>query len=218
MELAFTLCDGSGAPRELVASWQGPATVGQLLTAAGEHDTSDRRAWAGTRELPVDLPLDRAGLRPGEIVWLGKEPGRRPGARFEAATGLHLKVVGGPDAGTILALGPGEHVLGRSGGCDLRLSDTEISRRHASLTVSGDEVRLADLGSRNGTFVNGQRLDAPGRLEPGQLLEAGTSVLELGAGSPPDAVVAPAGGGRLEVRRPPRLLPPDTPATVSWPT
>jgi S-DNA-T family DNA segregation ATPase FtsK/SpoIIIE len=218
VELAFTLCDGAGAPRELVASWQGPATVGQLLTAAGADDGADNRVWAGARELPLDLPLDRAGLRPGEMVWVGKGPGRRPGARFEATTGLHLKVIGGPDAGTVLALGPGEHVLGRSGACDLRLSDTEVSRRHVSLTVSGGQVSVADLGSRNGTFVDGHRLDEAGHLEPGQVLEAGTSVLELDAGSSPDAVLAPASDGRLEVRRPPRLLPPDTPAAVSWPS
>jgi DNA-binding NtrC family response regulator len=52
----------------------------------------------------------------------------------------------------------GTHRVGSAAGCDLRLSDPTISRAHAELQVAGERVELADLGSRNGTFVDGRRV------------------------------------------------------------
>ncbi len=51
-------------------------------------------------------------------------------------------------------------VIGRGAEADLRLADTGVSRLHVELRVDGDEVRLADLGSTNGTLVNGRRTQA----------------------------------------------------------
>jgi DNA-binding winged helix-turn-helix (wHTH) protein len=57
-------------------------------------------------------------------------------------------------------LGSGEHVLGRDADLPVCLTSASVSRRHALLRVAGDAVTLEDLGSKNGTWVNGQRIEA----------------------------------------------------------
>jgi len=49
-------------------------------------------------------------------------------------------------------------VIGRAPGCEIRLADRHVSRRHCELRVDGGDVRLIDLGARNGVFVNGHRI------------------------------------------------------------
>ncbi|MCJ7624093.1 MAG: FHA domain-containing protein, partial [Anaerolineaceae bacterium] len=87
-----------------------------------------------------------------------------------------------------LPLPHGEIILGRYVEADLFLNDDAISRRHARITVSGESVFLQDLGSTNGTMVDGQPL-APRRqfvLEPGQVIRMGAFFLELQKGQPSD--------------------------------
>lgn len=57
--------------------------------------------------------------------------------------------------------------LGRAQGCDLRLDDPSVSREHAELTLSDDEIHVKDLGSKNGTWVEGKRVSERTRLHPG---------------------------------------------------
>ncbi|HYO86305.1 MAG TPA: FtsK/SpoIIIE domain-containing protein [Dermatophilaceae bacterium] len=64
---------------------------------------------------------------------------------------MELRVVSGPDAGRCYPLGHGRHDIGRAAGCQVRLADPSLSRRHAVLDVTPDGVRLRDLGSTNGT-------------------------------------------------------------------
>ena len=51
-----------------------------------------------------------------------------------------------------------EFLIGRGADCDLRLNDEDISRHHCMILVRGQEATLSDLGSSNGTFVNGKRV------------------------------------------------------------
>jgi hypothetical protein len=68
---------------------------------------------------------------------------------------------------------PGRYVIGRSDDVDLRLDDISVSRRHALMAFVDDGWILTDLGSRNGTWLNGWRLPGPAPVIAGDLLDVG---------------------------------------------
>ncbi len=68
-------------------------------------------------------------------------------------------------------------LIGRAKDVDLHLDDASVSRKHARLTMVGTEARLEDLGSHNGTFVNGEKLTAPRRLSSGDVINICTASL-----------------------------------------
>ncbi len=70
----------------------------------------------------------------------------------------------------------GSTVIGRGDQANLRLPDVGISRRHARLDYDGAQVVLTDLGSTNGSMVNGQRISAVA-LNPGDMIQIGTTTL-----------------------------------------
>src|SRR5581483_7597979 len=70
-------------------------------------------------------------------------------------------------------LQPGQTVIGRRQDCDLRIVSSEVSRRHCALTVAGDHVKVEDLDSVNGTFVNGTRVVGKQVIRPNDRLEVG---------------------------------------------
>jgi FhaA, N-terminal domain/FHA domain len=74
------------------------------------------------------------------------------------------------------AVGPGGATIGRSRECDIVLSDTNVSRRHAELRPLGDGWTVTDLGSTNGVRVNGRALppNEPQALQGGDRLDVGT--------------------------------------------
>ena len=76
--------------------------------------------------------------------------------------------------GRPLPLAPGENVLGRDPGCAVFVDDTTVSRRHARVTVQGSEAVLEDLGSKNGTTVNGRVPDGPVALRHGDAVLVGS--------------------------------------------
>jgi hypothetical protein len=84
--------------------------------------------------------------------------------------------------GKKMRVGPEGVVLGRSRDCDITLSDSNVSRRHAEIRPSGGSWIINDLGSTNGVVVNGRRIDRPVVLNAGDVVELGTSRLtfELG--------------------------------------
>jgi DNA-binding winged helix-turn-helix (wHTH) protein len=83
-------------------------------------------------------------------------------------------------------LGEGEHVLGRDPTAEICLDSSTVSRRHARIRVAGDQAVLEDLGSKNGTFLNGQPVRSPLRLSHG-------SEIRLGAVRLTFRVLRPAG-------------------------
>lgn len=89
-----------------------------------------------------------------------------------------LEVVEGPEVGKRFPLGSGSVFIGRQSECDLALEDAKVSRRHATLACKDGEFFLDDLGSTNGTFVNGRRVGRT-KLTPGDRITMGNTVLEL---------------------------------------
>ena len=76
--------------------------------------------------------------------------------------------------GDVFELPEGETIVGRELGLSLSLvNESTVSRRHASLVKAGSDVRLKDLGSSNGTFVNGQRVSGEVPLNPGDSVQFG---------------------------------------------
>jgi hypothetical protein len=81
--------------------------------------------------------------------------------------------------GKRLVVGSGGATLGRSRQCDVVLNDPNVSRTHAELRPRGGSWVLTDLGSTNGSSVNGRRIDAPTVIKPGDEIELGSSLMRF---------------------------------------
>ena len=91
-----------------------------------------------------------------------------------------LRVVQGPDAGHTTPL-TGAIVVGRDPGCELVLADDQVSRRHLQVTLDGGEATAEDLGSTNGTYVDGRLATGAEALRPGARIQVGDTMLEYAA-------------------------------------
>jgi pSer/pThr/pTyr-binding forkhead associated (FHA) protein len=92
---------------------------------------------------------------------------------------LTLEIVEGPGAGRQLEL-ERPVTIGRGSVSDLVLEDGEVSRAHARVTPNPDgSATVEDLGSTNGTFVNHNELHGPARLDPGDEVLIGVTVIQL---------------------------------------
>jgi hypothetical protein len=108
-----------------------------------------------------------------------------------AAQALHrtsfiLRVISGPDAGSVLTLdprSPPHAVVGQASSCAIRLSDPHVSRRHVAFTATATHALLVDLGSTNGTFVNGV-LVREARLYGGESISIGRTTIGVETDEP----------------------------------
>jgi pSer/pThr/pTyr-binding forkhead associated (FHA) protein len=98
-----------------------------------------------------------------------------------------LFVIQGADQGKRFEFKSSTVALGRDNSNAIRLHDTEVSRRHAELRQDEGIYRVVDLGSANGTFVNGARVDVPHRLSAGDQIAIGPIMLEARMDDEPDA-------------------------------
>src|ERR1700751_2107345 len=69
-----------------------------------------------------------------------------------------LRVLSGPHAGETIAVRRGKLLIGREEDCQLRPDSEFVSRHHCVLLLDDYTLRIRDLGSKNGTFVNGRRM------------------------------------------------------------
>lgn len=109
-----------------------------------------------------------------------------------ASQSFQLVMRVGPSPGKVFPLSAKEIILGRDIGNEIVINDGEISRRHTRLLIQEGGYVVEDLGSTNGTFVNGQKITGPHVLESGQTIRLGENITlsyEI-AGFDPDATLA----------------------------
>ncbi|WP_121747259.1 FHA domain-containing protein, partial [Streptomyces sp. E2N166] len=161
------------------------AAVASALAAAlpgGEGAGSGQVVlYAGAQRLDAQRStLGEPPLTDGAVLCLGA-PGEPDPHTEPADVPAQLHVVAGPDAGGVHLLHGGQIQLGRSADADVALDDPDVSRMHCAVTVASDgHVSVADLGSTNGTTLDGAHVGTrPVRLVPGALLRIGESALRL---------------------------------------
>ena len=76
----------------------------------------------------------------------------------------------------------GTYFVGRGPACRVRLDLPDVSERHAVLTVRGGVARIEDLHSANGTFVNGEAIDAAATLDGAKVVQVGGALLRVSEG------------------------------------
>jgi predicted component of type VI protein secretion system len=109
-----------------------------------------------------------------------------------------LQVVRGRSASSTLKLNEGVTSIGRHDDCVIRIKSSQVSRRHCEIVDAGGKLTVRDLGSSNGTFVNGKRINGQQVLKPGDELAVGAVTLQVAS----LGQVAPVPPGGLAYKKP----------------
>ncbi|MFI1000846.1 FHA domain-containing protein [Streptomyces galbus] len=223
MQIRLTVVDPLGPPASeargraasrdvLVTAPAGTAlaAVASALATAVSGETSAPGGavvlYAGVERLDVQrCTLGEPPLVDGAVLSLGAPADPEPHPEVADAP-ARLDVVAGPDAGGVHLLHGGQVRVGRSADADVPLDDPDVSRLHCAVTLAADgRVTVADLGSTNGTTLDGTRVPArPVRFAPGALLRIGESTLRLAPPGGPGTPVptTPDGEGHVRVACP----------------
>jgi len=97
---------------------------------------------------------------------------------------VKMIVSSGKNAGRAITIKRNKLLIGRAEECDVRPLSEEVSRRHCSIVVGPSDVWVEDLGSRNGTFVNGTRIGARTAVSHGDLVRIGSLELRVNVSDP----------------------------------
>ena len=92
---------------------------------------------------------------------------------------VKLKILKGPSQGKELKISRAKFIIGRGDDCHLRVRSDKISRQHCQIDVEGAKVVVRDLGSRNGTLVNEQRIEGDLELKAGDVIQVGPLQFEV---------------------------------------
>ncbi len=218
MKLKFVLRAGD-RETDLVATTDSATTVGDLAGHLAEADP--RRSSVLGSDQPMTLALvdqDLRGLDPRATV---AESGLTSGDRVlvtRAGEGFLdrgrpaavARIRSGPDAGREFQLTRGTAYIGRGRGCEIRLTDESVSRRHAKLIVQ-EVIDVVDLGSANGITAGGQPVSRT-QLRAGEVVQLGDTELEVylhGAdgGTRQGSGVLSGDSGTVAFSRSPRVAP-----------
>ena len=113
---------------------------------------------AAVQARPIDYEKRSRRKRTGRLALKFVEPEDREGERIDVDVAV---------------------TIGRSSDCDLSLSDTFLSSRHARLTNDEGDLSIEDLGSTNGTYVNQELVDGRVHLERGDIVQVGGVLFEV---------------------------------------
>ena len=102
---------------------------------------------------------------------------------------VRLKVIGGKNDGREIKISVPSFIIGRGEQAHLRPASDMVSRKHCAVNIKDGKVTVEDLGSRNGTFINGKAIDAPHTVEVGDTLRVGRCLLYTSP-SPRDATLS----------------------------
>jgi len=133
------------------------------------------RLWPETFVVEANLPILIAEVRAAlgdasrTIIRTVQRYGYAFAADLPAAGAMHLLTCGEER----FRLAPGENVAGRDSNVAVLIRSSSASRRHAVITVAGDEATLTDLGSKNGTWIDGRRVSGPAPLADGSVIRFG---------------------------------------------
>jgi DNA-binding winged helix-turn-helix (wHTH) protein len=139
-------------PQTFVEEGNLAGLVNDLRTALGDHPRKPRfvRTVHGFGyAFCCALSEDSAPVRAGTIVFRGQE----------------------------LPLRAGTNILGRDASADVQIDDPTVSRNHATITLSGDNATIEDLDSKNGTFLDGEKLRGSAALAEGQKIVLGDAAM-----------------------------------------
>lgn len=105
---------------------------------------------------------------------IGTNPGTKP-----EGFGAELVLLTGSDESRRVRIRHQGHVVGRSPDADIHIDDPYASEFHARVGIQDDRVVVHDLGSTNGTYVNGRRVTSPTSASRGDTVQIGKTILEV---------------------------------------
>jgi S-DNA-T family DNA segregation ATPase FtsK/SpoIIIE len=219
VQLLLTVSTANVPARDVWVSLEPQTSIAELAAEIarmlGVPGLGTAGLWRDGSQIPPRETVESAHLLQGSRLALGWSPNQHQSSAQDVALELH--VVGGPDSGRVHALPFGDWVIGRREPAHLIVRDDCASRRHACLHVSPTGLAVTDLGSSNGTSVEGVPATGSVPISLGQVISVGDSLLIVRPRSAPDAVTRPGGAGFLEFNRPPRLLPPPLEVRIALP-
>lgn len=159
---------------------QKPQQLGEAMSKLGVELPQPTPAGQGTAAAPTappqpDLPpLDSAGIDPTAA------PAGTPITAVASGPATRIVATQGPYAGQAFELTGDLMSIGRDAAHAIALvNDMGVSRAHAQIVRQADQTLIEDLGSTNGTYVNGVRISAPTPIKPGDTLQLGASLFRV---------------------------------------
>lgn len=122
-----------------------------------EHGPVDPHNESASETTNISLPSATKSSEPSVIYTLSEDEKKAVSA-LPAGSAL-LIAHSGPNKGARFLLDTDESIAGRHPNADIFLDDVTVSRRHAKFTRNGEGFTLSDIGSLNGTYINGDRID-----------------------------------------------------------